>query len=517
MTDAGRRWGELLFSPLFRRALSFTFLQALASALGSVVVALPGAYFIGNYNFKGRTFIRSLLILPFVLPGILTVLGFIIFYGRNGILNSLMANMGFSWRVSSIYGIFGIIMAHIFYNFPLAARIMGESWEGLDPVYAEAASVLGSGRWDRFRRMTVPLLLPALSHAFLSAFIYSFLSFTVVLVFGGYAYRTFEVLIYIFANQRLDFQTMQMVATSQLVILAGMIALFNRGGKSRYSLARKVRPLPTLTWRRRPKVFVGAILYSALIAFFFGGPLISVVLRSFRERGLAHGRWTLENYQSLLSQGFQHLIGWNFVSVVLQSVLLAIGAGTVCVLAAYFLVRARRNLPLDRWDTTAQAPLGISLLTFALGLFALVGHLLPPVGLVLWTHVFMGFPIVYVLLRLARRSMGTAPLEAAAILGASPYQRWRTIEWPLMAASLGMGFAYAAAFSLGDLSAILTLGEGTVMTLPLATYRLIGQYRFPQALALGTVFMLCALAVFITIDRWGRFRSLSRREGRGDA
>lgn len=69
---------------------------------------------------------------------------------------------------------------------------------------------------------------------------------------------------------------------------------------------------------------------------------------------------------------------------------------------------------------------------------------------------------------------------------------------------MGTGFAYATALALGDLSAVLVLGEGQVTTLPVAIYRLIGQYRFPQALALGTVFVLCATLLFLGIEVWAR-------------
>jgi len=72
------------------RILLFTLYQAALSTLASVLVALPGAYLLANYSFKGRRFIRALTTVPFVIPSILVVLGFVIFFGNNGFLNQLL-------------------------------------------------------------------------------------------------------------------------------------------------------------------------------------------------------------------------------------------------------------------------------------------------------------------------------------------------------------------------------------------------------------------------------------------
>jgi thiamine transport system permease protein len=93
-------------------------------------------------------------------------------------------------------------------------------------------------------------------------------------------------------------------------------------------------------------------------------------------------------------------------------------------------------------------------------------------------------------------------------LGSTGWERWKSIEWPLLRSALGTGLAFAAALSLGDLSSVLILGEGELITLPVAIYRLIGQYRFAYALALGTIFIGLAFMLFLMIER------LSRRSGK---
>ena len=78
-----------------------------------------------------------------------------------------------------------------------------------------------------------------------------------------------------------------------------------------------------------------------------------------------------------------------------------------------------------------------------------------------------------------------------------------------MRAAFADAFAYAMASSMGDLSAVLVLGQGEIVTLPVAIYRLIGHYRFAQATALGAIFLLLSFLVFLLIEGY----SLRQAEG----
>jgi len=87
--------GTLLSSlqdPYIRKTLSFTIWQAFLSTLASLAIGLPGAWIMATYKFPGKRLVRAVSTVPYVLPSILVVLGFVIFYGNNGILNrTLMA------------------------------------------------------------------------------------------------------------------------------------------------------------------------------------------------------------------------------------------------------------------------------------------------------------------------------------------------------------------------------------------------------------------------------------------
>jgi thiamine transport system permease protein len=491
-----------LQSPAFGNTLWFSATEALVSAAGSLLLALPGAYLLGHYDFKGKKLLRSIMALPFMLPGILVVLGMIVFYGENGTVNHGLRLFFPDRQVhfSGLYGFWGIILAHIVYNVTFCVRVLGESWERIDPKLAEASAALGANRLQTWGRLVLPLLMPSVAYLFGLVFLYSFLSFTIVLVLGGYLYKTLEVLIYIEYNTKLNFDTAAMIAAFQSLLLAGTLALQMFFSKQYQRQSGSVKILPRLDRRRRPFQVVGFSFYLLLLLVVVFGPLLVIIFRSFSRFGLPGAEFTLENYRLLFQDGFQFAVGASFGGTLSASLGLAIGVAVITTGGAHLLARWRRASPWSGRDLWLQLPVGISFLTFAFGLLTLAGKILPAWILVIWAQVFLAFPIVYSLVRTARRELGEPLLETAAVLGAGRFQIFRTVEWPLMKKTLATGFSYAMAVSLGDMAAVLTLGRGEVVTLSLATYRLIGHYRFAQAVALGTIFIGMALVLFLLVD-----------------
>ncbi|MBO6000554.1 MAG: iron ABC transporter permease, partial [Spirochaetales bacterium] len=90
------------------RILLFTVLESSLSALLSVLIAIPFALFFSRYTFFGRSAILTVIDAAFALPAILAVLGFVIYYGNNGVLNRLLSA---NFRI--LYSFKAIILAHV--------------------------------------------------------------------------------------------------------------------------------------------------------------------------------------------------------------------------------------------------------------------------------------------------------------------------------------------------------------------------------------------------------------------
>ena len=112
---------DFLSDPWNLQVIAFSLFQAFFSALLSILVGLPGAWLLTNYNFPGQRWFRLLTYLPFILPSILVVLAMVLFFGNNGWINrSLMALLGTEEPpLQFLYSLSGILIAHVFYNFPI--------------------------------------------------------------------------------------------------------------------------------------------------------------------------------------------------------------------------------------------------------------------------------------------------------------------------------------------------------------------------------------------------------------
>ena len=122
---------EFLADPWNLRVLGFSLEQAFWSAVLSILLGLPGAWLLTRYDFPGRAALQRFAYLPFLLPSILVVLAMVLFFGNQGWVNqALMFLFGLKEPpVQFFYSLNGILLGHVFYNFPLAMRLIGDQWE----------------------------------------------------------------------------------------------------------------------------------------------------------------------------------------------------------------------------------------------------------------------------------------------------------------------------------------------------------------------------------------------------
>ncbi|WP_297499362.1 ABC transporter permease subunit, partial [Thermococcus sp.] len=194
-----------------RRVIAFTIGQALASTLLTLAMGLPGAYIFANYEFPGKRAIKALLTVPFVMPSIMVALGFVILFGRDGIIADLIGH-----ELGIIYTWKAILLAHAFYNFPIVVRMVSALWQRVNPHYEEAAMALGARGWRLFWKVTLPLISPAIFASAMLTFVFCFLSFSIPLILGGYRYATIEVDIFTSVMTLLDFRTGAALAIIQI-------------------------------------------------------------------------------------------------------------------------------------------------------------------------------------------------------------------------------------------------------------------------------------------------------------
>lgn len=497
---------EAIESGRLGRIAGFTAGQAALSALLSLLIALPGAYILSHYRFPFRRVAYSVTLLPFVLPSIIVVIAMISFFGRGGLLNQL-----FGTKVSYVYSFAGIIVAHVFYNFSLALRVLASGWQSIDRRYHEIASSLGDSAWGRFKRITLPLLTPSILTAFLLVFIFCFLSFGVVLVFGGVQYETFEVRIYSDINVRLDFVSAALYAAVQLIFTGALFLLSGRLIRGGSAVQAEVTDPERRLSEAPPVSRALATVYGVGLLLFFMGPILTLLWRSVS----ADGGLSLNAYLALFGgeteRNVESILRATIPQVILQSLLLAFASGTLTFILAMTLawvLRQNRGTSGGVLSTIVQLPLGISLVTVALGVRLLYVQLLPLSLLVIVTQAIATLPLVYRIVSTETQRLRESYVEGARSLGAGTPRIIREIALPVLRRGLLNAYAYALALPFADLTAVLTVGRGEIATFPVAIYRLIGFRSFDLALALSGFYLIISFLLFLWIDRTSFRREL---------
>ena len=217
-------FARLLTSAYHLETLLFTVYQALISTIATLLLALPCAFVFARYRFPGRSLLLSLATLPFVLPTVVVALAFSAVLGERGLVNDMLRLL-FSLDESPIQlerTLAIIIIAHVFYNFSVALRIMTSYWSALGFHAEEAARCLGANDLLVWRDIRLPVIRPALLSAGVLVFIFCFTSFGVVLILGGIRFATLEVQIY---YQAVSIFNLPLAAALSLVQIISMLVM----------------------------------------------------------------------------------------------------------------------------------------------------------------------------------------------------------------------------------------------------------------------------------------------------
>ncbi|POR04109.1 Fe3+ ABC transporter permease [Alkalispirochaeta sphaeroplastigenens] len=498
---------RVLSRPSTWRSLRFGLVQAALSATISLGLALPGAYFLANLRFPGRRVAESLTLLPFVLPGLVVILAVISFYGRQGVVNRILGT-----DLTLVYSAAGIIIAHVMFNYAVALRTLAGGWRNLDERLREVSLSLGESSFGRGVRLYAPLLMPSLLSAWAVVFLYCFVSFGVVLVFGGVRYATLEVRIFQEMFTNLNLGAAGVLAFLQLLLCAAVVLLLQLLADRHVRPPREGRTRTIGLWNdaSRTRRLVCS-LYWGFLGFFLFGPLAAILVRSLRPGGISPS-WSLEAFRALRTgrigeREVYEIIRATFPEVVATSLAIAALSALATVLISLAAARSLRGLRAPWVDTMTKMPLAVSSVTFSLGMRLLWRGMIPPGPLIVITQTVMAFPLVFTTVRGALEAIPLRYLETARSLGASRWSRITTVELPLLRRGLVNAYTFAFALSLADFTAVLTIGRGEVVTFPVAMYRLIGFQSFDVALALGVWYILVVAAAFLVIDATSASRS----------
>ena len=475
------------------RLLAFTVWESLLSAVISVSLAIPFSVFFSKYSFFGRKAILTASDIAFALPAILCVLGFVIFYGNNGILNNILISLGLiEDKIKFLYSFPSVIMAHVYLNFPVAFSLITSALAGMDEKEEMASKLLGKSNFYTFIRITIPKVKGTIISAFILIFLFCFPSFLIVMSLGGSPkYYTIEAEIY-----RRTYTDVNTVSSSSLAlfsfIIMSFLLLVSGYGREEKKASRSKRIIKKAKGWKRLEAFV----LSCLIFLFLAPPLLSIVYRAFFTKD---GSFTLKAWIDIASSsptgagtGMEAIL--NSLLIAFLSSSLAVSLSTAISISA--VRRKSRVIPL-----LTSLPMAAGPVSLGLG-FAFLSTRLPYKSiyisyiLVILAHLVVVMPFtVRTIMPGAKRIPNALPLVSMC-LGKGCYSSYRKVEKPMLKSYRRRAFAFAFALSLGEVNATMALAEGKVTTLPILIYKMINQYNYQGASALAIILLTTAIIVF---------------------
>ncbi len=508
------------FFPLFKiLALTFnlqTFTElnnlrityhALLFTLFTFALGLPAAILFSKFNFPGKSLLRALTAVPFMLPTVVVAAAF----------NSL-----FSYKVAgsilqvlnlqpATFNFLLILIAHTFYNASIVIRIVGNAISRLDPKLESSARVLGADTLRVWKDVILPILRPPLLAAALLVFMFDFTSFGVILLLGGSQFATLEVEIYIRALQLPNLNLAALLSVIQLIFTLIFSILYSRtiNQVSAQTAPRfsQARPPKTI----QEKLFITALFI--LLSAFFILPLISLPIRSLTRLEADRGQraeiqygFTTDYYEEL----FINRRGSLFYVPPVQAALNSLGfAGITVILslalgypAAYALAKPTR---LEKFlDPFLMLPLGASAVMMGLGFILSFGRLIASPFFIPIAHTLIALPFVIRTLQPALASIPERLRQAASTLGASPLRVWQMIDFPILSRATLSAATFAFTVSLGEFGATLLITRPEYPTIPIAISRFLAQpggLNYGQAMAMATVLMALTTLSILLIEK----------------
>ncbi|MFY9716478.1 MAG: hypothetical protein WAK40_00875 [Thermoplasmata archaeon] len=493
----------VMTDPLDRLSIANSLVQGGLSAALAVAVGYPTGITLGRYAWSGRGVVRSLLLVPFLLPSLIVVLGIQDLFNPGGAVTAVLPSAVFFSR-----GIPGIVAANLLFNVPIVALFTSTGCAGGSRELEESVATLGGtpGRayldaWGR------PTWVGAAAGGLLT-FLFSALSFAPPLILGGTRYYTVEARIYALdkgtalAPNAAGVLAFLMVLLFLPVTIAYLLLL----GRLRARPGRRasaLRPFP-----RRSALGIGLAAITASVLIAEGALLGAVLYRSVRPTGA--GSWG-GAWGTLFSGATSAKLGLPVTSALGNTLLFAVGAAAVTLLlgiAAGHAV-ARRPQRAGTVGLVLFVPLLLSpvVLAFALASFwrPLLGGEESVWALVLVSQSVLALPFAVQSLEVPLAGLPAGASESAQTLGASPWTAYLDVDLPRVRDGVVTAGLFALALGLGEFTATYFLVTPQFTTVPVALYDLSCCSRaFPLTDALAGLLLLLCLVTFAGLAIGGR-------------
>ena len=476
---------------------------ALGSALLGVSVATVLAFITTRTNAPLRKYFIFIPILPIILPGMVDNLAWIYLFSPNsGLANTWWRNLtGFADPLFNIYSMTGMIWVMGISLVPLAYLVISAAFQTMDPSLEETARISGSSLFSIFRKITIPLMFPAILSVYLLTFILAFESFETPAMIGLPAgIDVFMSQIYQAVVWAIPPSYGLGTAYASIILVITMTAVFlyrkatSRQEKFQVITGKGYQPgiLDLGKWKWAGTAVLGFYVFVHIVVV-FGMVLILSFQTYWDPNNLFGSNLTLRNYETVISQR-------RIVSSLINSGVVSIVSATIVVIIAAILtyISRRKNIRggglLEGFGTLPLAFPG-----FILGLGLLWTFLTIPIGIYGTVFVLMLAFLVKYMPQGIRFANGALIQiqddleESSSITGAEWTYTVRKIILPLLKPALISAWIYIFVLTFRELSSIIFLVTPNNQVISAILWDLFVN---------GSVELLAATSMLLTLFLW---------------
>ncbi|MFV2030139.1 ABC transporter permease [Neisseria sp. S1] len=462
---------QMLEDDYFRWRIGWTVFQAALTCGLTAVLGIPVAWVLARFQFRGRSLVLRLLMLPFVMPTLVAGMGVLALFGAHGLLWA-------GWQDTPYLLLYG----NVFFNLPVLVRAAYQGFLQVPAERLQAARVLGAGTWQRFVSVEWPVLKPWLAGGTCLVFLYCFSGFGLALLLGGSRYTTVEVEIYQLIAYELNIAEASVLVWLVLGVTAlagGLYAWISRRTASGKSI-RILQPVSPQGWRQWLLLAAALGIWAACCVL----PLAAVALQVF---GAGESWAVLLEAETLRA-------AWNTLRFTLSAMILAVILGVFHAWLAKRVVWVRGLTFL---------PFMVSPVCVAFGILLLYPQWTASLPLLIATYALLAYPFITKDVLAAWDGLPLHYAAAARSMGANPFQTAWFVTIPLLLPALRRGLTLAAATCIGEFAATLFLSRPEWQTLTTLIYYYLGTAgadNHDRAMVLTLFLMLLALLAFLGLD-----------------
>lgn len=480
--------------PYYRHVSVFSFYQAFLSTLLSVGLAIPVAHALSRRDFFAKALLLKLFATTLVLPVLVGIFGLLAIYGNSGLLAQLLGT--FKQKLPfSIYGLNGILLAHVFFNLPFAARLLLQSLQTIPVEHHKLSAHLGINHWYKFKLVEWPCLRQQLPHVCGLVFMLCFTSFaTVMALGGGPKSTTIELAIYQAIKFDFDLQSGALLALWQMLLCGALTIFMQRFSRSMSAISSNDNKFSCALFSDSLRAKCWDTLWILLVALLVIPPLLMVIITGVNAQ-----------FINVISDIYFWSALKNSIVVAFFAAVIALTSGVFILLSSRVWRLAGLHFRADKLELLATIILVTPGLVLSTGLFLLLRNITDifslAIVIVIAVNALMSLP--YVIKTLAQPMLQIAQQynQLCASLGMFGFSRFVLVEWRAIKQPIVHAFSISFVLSMGDLSAIALFGSQDFRTLPLYLFQLLGSYQMQSAAVVALFLLILSVGVFALIEK----------------